>query len=65
MVLGGCEVNLLELTTLYTGLANMGEFGPYQLTKSCQQSAVSEEAVLKRDPLSRTAERFFLKKKPT
>ena len=31
MVLGGCEVNLLELTTLYAGLANMGEFGPYQL----------------------------------
>ena len=32
MVLGGCEVSLLELTTLYAGLANMGEFGPYQLT---------------------------------
>ncbi len=31
MVLGGCEVNLLELTTLYAGLANMGEFAPYQL----------------------------------
>ena len=34
MVLGGCEVNLLELTTLYAGLANMGEFGHYQLTLS-------------------------------
>ena len=32
MALGGCEVNLLELTTLYAGLANMGEFAPYQLT---------------------------------
>ncbi|MDE0556409.1 MAG: penicillin-binding protein 1C, partial [Candidatus Poribacteria bacterium] len=32
MVLGGCEVSLLELTTLYAGLANMGEFAPYQLT---------------------------------
>ena len=32
MVLGGCEVNLLELTTLYAGLANMGQFAPYQLT---------------------------------
>ncbi len=31
MVLGGCEVNLLELTTLYAGLANMGTFAPYQL----------------------------------
>ena len=32
MILGGCEVNLLELTTLYAGLANMGEFASYQLT---------------------------------
>ena len=38
MVLGGCEVNLLELTTLYAGLANMGEFAPYQIVVSGQQS---------------------------
>lgn len=38
MVLGGCEVNLLELTTLYAGLANMGEFAPYQIVISGQQS---------------------------
>ena len=47
MVLGGCEVNLLELTTLYAGLANMGEFGPYQLTlprNSHQQSAISTDS---------------------
>ena len=31
LVLGGCEVNLLELTTLYAGLANMGEFAPYRV----------------------------------
>ena len=37
MVLGGCEVNLLELTTLYAGLANMGEFAPYQIVLSGQQ----------------------------
>ncbi len=51
MVLGGCEVNLLELTTLYAGLANMGEFGPYQLMlsrnsrrkNSSQPSAVSSQ----------------------
>ena len=36
MVLGGCEVNLLELTTLYAGLANMGEFAPYQLVKGAR-----------------------------
>ena len=39
MVLGGCEVNLLELTTLYAGLANMGEFRPYQIVVSRQQSS--------------------------
>ncbi len=46
MVLGGCEVNLLELTTLYAGLANMGEFGSYQLIlprSSYQPSAVSSQ----------------------
>ena len=43
MVLGGCEVNLLELTTLYAGLANMGEFEPYQIEASGQQSAVSSQ----------------------
>ncbi len=31
LVLGACGVNLLELTNLYAGLANMGEFAPYQL----------------------------------
>ena len=44
MVLGGCEVNLLELTTLYAGLANMGEFGLYQLMlprNSSQQEGVT------------------------
>ncbi len=39
MVLGGCEVNLLELTTLYAGLANMGEFAPYQIVSSGQQQS--------------------------
>ena len=43
MVLGGCEVNLLELTTLYAGLANMGEFEPYQIVVSGQQSAGSSQ----------------------
>ncbi len=31
LVLGGCGINLLELTNLYAGLANMGEFAPYKL----------------------------------
>ena len=48
MVLGGCEVNLLELTTLYAGLANMGEFGSYQLTlprNSSQPQEISEHSI--------------------
>ena len=31
LILGGCGINLLELTNLYAGLANMGEFAPYHL----------------------------------
>ncbi len=38
IVLGGCEVNLLELTNLYAGLANMGEFSPYRLRIDLPQS---------------------------
>ena len=32
LILGGCELTLLELTTLYAGLANFGEFAEYRLT---------------------------------
>lgn len=32
LILGGCELTLLELTTLYAGLANFGEFVKYRLT---------------------------------
>ena len=32
LILGGCELTLLELTTLYAGLANSGEFATYRLT---------------------------------
>ncbi len=31
LALGGCEVTLLELTNLYAGLADMGNFSPYRL----------------------------------
>ena len=41
LVLGGCGINLLELTNLYAGLANMGEFAPYKLIKS--RDAVGEK----------------------
>ena len=52
MVLGGCEVNLLELTTLYAGLANMGEFGPYQLTKPHQPKTENHSKRLLRQETS-------------
>ena len=52
MVLGGCEVNLLELTTLYAGLANMGEFGPYQLTLP-RNSSQAQEGSERLIPLNR------------
>ncbi|MBD3180731.1 penicillin-binding protein 1C [Candidatus Poribacteria bacterium] len=31
IILGGCGIKLLEMTNLYAGLANMGEFAPYCL----------------------------------
>lgn len=31
LILGGCDVTLLDLTTLYAGLASMGKFSPYKL----------------------------------
>jgi len=34
LILGGCEVTLLELTNLYAGLANLGEFAPYRLLQT-------------------------------
>lgn len=60
LVLGGCGINLLELTNLYAGLANMGEFMPYQYlldterdtkknkkTTACTSSVLSEQHLLR------------------
>ncbi len=38
LVLGGCSVTLLELTNLYSGLANGGRFGPVRVVKSERQT---------------------------
>lgn len=38
LILGGCEVTLLELTNLYAGLANGGVFRPYRLLKDQPES---------------------------
>ena len=51
LVLGGCGVTLLELTNLYAGLANMGEFAPYQLLldkDACQPGIHHATPLLKR-----------------
>lgn len=37
-VLGGCGINLIELTNLYAGLANMGVFAPYQMILDQQEN---------------------------
>lgn len=37
LILGGCEVTLLELTNLYAGLATGGVFGPVRFLKSQPQ----------------------------
>lgn len=39
LILGGCEVTLLELTNLYSGLANGGKFRPYRLLKTQPEEA--------------------------
>lgn len=49
LVLGGVEVSLLELTTLYAAMANYGEYLPYQLSTDYERSIapvrlLSEEA---------------------
>lgn len=44
LILGGCGVTLLELTNLYTGLANGGKFKPYRLLS--EEEIFEEEQVL-------------------
>ena len=62
MVLGGCEVNLLELTTLYAGLANMGEFAPYQIVTSNQQAENLLAEGFRRKPKAKNhSQRLFRK----
>jgi penicillin-binding protein 1C len=41
IVLGGCEVTLLELTNLYAGLGDMGKFAPYKLIIEKEQDRKS------------------------
>ena len=70
MVLGGCEVNLLELTTLYAGLANMGEFAPYQLVlrhppRKSGDRADRERVLPMSSVISRQSQEVFGKARPS
>ncbi|MDE0297403.1 MAG: penicillin-binding protein 1C [Candidatus Poribacteria bacterium] len=44
LTLGGCELTLLELTTLYAGLANHGEFSRYRLTMNPLENGERDSA---------------------
>ncbi len=44
LILGGCELTLLELTTLYAGLANSGEFARYRLTMDLSEDTYGNPA---------------------
>ena len=67
MVLGGCEVNLLELTTLYAGLANMGEFGPYQLIlpRNSSQKNGNQPSAISRQSQEESERSIPLNRQPT
>lgn len=49
LILGGCEVTLLDITNLYAGLANMGNFGPYELI--LESSNISSKISRFREPV--------------
>lgn len=44
LILGGVEVNLLELTNLYAALANYGEYQPYQLIRNVDRDELLSES---------------------
>ena len=57
LILGGCELTLLELTTLYAGLANFGEFEEYRLTMGPAENGDSSHGKI---PRSRAAAKRLL-----
>ncbi|MCP3954347.1 MAG: penicillin-binding protein 1C [Desulfobacterales bacterium] len=46
LVLGGVEMSLLELTNLYTVLANEGSFKPYRLNGETEGDGISERQLI-------------------
>jgi len=61
LILGGCEVTLLDLTNLYCGLANMGEFGTYKLALEMADHNVSQKNSIVPPHLDRSISRRLLK----
>ena len=49
LILGGCDVTLLDMTNLYSGLANMGNFGPYKLL--LESSAIGSKTLKRKEPV--------------
>lgn len=62
LVLGACGVNLLELTNLYAGLANMGEFAPYQLINKIDPHKVDNTVISSNDSKSTKNNKFNAKR---
>ena len=59
MILGGCGVSLEEMTRLYTGLANGGQFKPLRLTTSSppkgETAGASNSGAVNASPVGRSA----------
>ncbi len=61
LILGSCELTLLELTTLYAGLANSGQFAKYRLTMDRAENSASQNVDSPADiPRNRTKARRLL-----
>jgi len=61
LILGGCEVTLLELTNLYAGLANLGEFAQYRLLK--ERARGQEDEGVQKSTQLREQQSVFLQSK--
>jgi len=55
LVLGGVEVSLLELTSLYTALANYGSYQPYVLLRN-KKGEAERQAITEADPIQLLSE---------
>ena len=59
LVLGGCGINLIELTNLYAGLANMGQFAPYQYIYNRKNDRTQTDNVISGSPSVSSEQRLL------